>query len=88
MVVLTIVGMVGLAAMLSFISSSESMIPKPCMPNIMAAAWSFCRIPEIIELPVEVITQRRHTCVKASVALSGMSTAVINITDSNGTAQN
>ncbi len=86
MVVLTIVGMVGLAAMLAVISNSEAAIPKPMHANIDGSSLIILsESPEIIELPVEVVNSKDSTpVVKASVALSGMSTAAINITDSSG----
>lgn len=86
MVVLTIVGMVGLAAMLVFINNSEAAIPKPMHANINGGSLIILsESPDIIELPVEVINSKDGTPVeKASVALSGMSAAAINITDSRG----
>ncbi len=86
MVVLTIIGMVGLAAMISFISSSEAAIPKPMHANINGSNLIILsESPEIIELPVEVINSKDGTPVeKASVALSGMSAAAINLTDCRG----
>lgn len=86
MVVLTIVGMVGLAAMLSFITSSESAMPKPMHANINGGSLIILSSsPDIIELPVGVINSKDGTpVVKASVALSGMSAAAINITGSRG----
>ncbi len=88
MVVLTIVGMVGLAAMLSVISSSEAAMPKPMHANINGGSLIILsESPEIIDLPVEVINSKDGTAVvKASVALTGMSAAAINVTDSNGNA--
>lgn len=86
MVVLTIVGMVGLAAMLSFISSSETAMPKPMHANINGRNLIILsESPAVIELPVEVINSKDGTpVVKASVALAGMSVASINLTDSRG----
>ncbi len=86
MVVLTIVGMVGLAAMLSFISSSEAAMPKPMHANINGNSLIILsESPATIELPVEVINSKDGTpVVKASVALTGMSVASINVTDSKG----
>jgi hypothetical protein len=86
MVVLTIVGMVGLAAMLAVISNSEAAMPKPMHANIKGGSLIILSAsPGIIELPVEVINSKDGTpVVKASVALSGMSIAAINITDSVG----
>lgn len=88
MVVLTIVGMVGLAAILTVISSSEATIPKPMHANIKAGSFILLsESPEIIEVPVEVINSKDGTPVeKASVTLSGMSAIAIDITDSNGDA--
>lgn len=86
MVVLTIVGMVGLAAMISFISSSEAAIPKPMHANINGSNLIILsESPDIIELPVEVINSKDGSPVeKASVALSGMSAAAVNITNKRG----
>jgi hypothetical protein len=87
-VVLTIVGMVGLAAILSVISNSEDAIPKSMHANIKGGSLIILSAsPEIIELPVEVINSEDGTpVVKASVALSGMDAVVINMTDINGSA--
>ncbi len=86
MVVLTIVGMVGLAAMLVFINNSEAAIPKPMHANINGSSLIILsESPDLIELPVEVINSKDGTPVeKASVTLSGMSDVAINITDSRG----
>ncbi|MFH0903589.1 MAG: hypothetical protein V1854_00165 [Methanobacteriota archaeon] len=86
MVVLTIVGMVGLAAILAVISSSESVMPKPMHANINGGSLVILsESPEIIELPIEVINSKDGTpVVKASVVLSGMNSVAINITDSSG----
>lgn len=86
MVVLTIVGMVGLAFMLAVISSSETAMPKPMHANIKNGSLIILSAsPDIIELPVEVINSKDGTpVVKASVALSGLSGAAINITDAGG----
>ena len=86
MVVLTIVGMVGLAAMLSFISGSEAAIPKPMHANINGGSLIILsNSSPVIELPVEVINSKDGTpVVKASVALTGMSMAAINVTDGSG----
>jgi hypothetical protein len=86
MVVLTIVGMVGLAAILSVISNSESAMLKPMHANINSGSLIILSAsPDIIELPVEVINSKDGTpVVKASAALSGMSAVAINITDSRG----
>jgi len=86
MVVLTIVGMVGLAAMLVFISNGEAALPKPMHANINGGSLIILSAsPEIIELRVDVINSKYGTPVeKASVALSGMSAVAINITDLSG----
>ena len=86
MVVLTIVGMVGLAAMLAVISGSEAAMPKPMHANIKGGSLIILSdAPDIIEMPVEVINSKDGTpVIKASAALSGMSAAAINITDSRG----
>jgi len=86
MVVLTIVGMVGLAAILAVITSSEVAMPKPMHANIKTGSLIILsESPEIIELAVEVINSKDGTPVeKASVTLSGMSAVAIDITDSSG----
>jgi len=86
MVVLTIVGMVGLAAIIAVISSSEASIPKPMHANIKAGSLIILsESPDLIELPVEVINSKDGAPVeKASVTLSGMSAVAIDITDSSG----
>jgi len=86
MVVLTIVGMVGLAAILAVISNSEAAMPKPMHANINGSGLVILsESPDVIELPVEVVNSKDGTpVVKASVALSGMSAVAINITDSSG----
>jgi len=86
MVVLTIVGMAGLAAMMSFISNSEAAMPKPMHANINGSSLIILSAPsDIIELPVEVINSKDGTpVVKASVSLTGMSVAAINVTDKTG----
>lgn len=86
MVVLTIVGMVGLAAMMSFISSSEAAMPKPMHANINGGSLIILsNSSPVIELPVEVINSKDGTpVIKASVALTGMSVAAINVTDNRG----
>jgi hypothetical protein len=88
MVVLTIVGMVGLAAILVVISNSEAAMPKPIHANIKGGSLIILSESlEIIDIPVEVINSKDGIpVVKASVALSGMDSVAINITDSNGTA--
>ncbi len=86
MVVLTIIGMVGLAAMLTFINSSEAVMPKPMHANIKGGSLIILSgSPDIIELPVEVKNSKDGTpVVKASVALTGMSVVAINVTDRMG----
>ncbi|MDP2766492.1 MAG: hypothetical protein Q8O41_03440, partial [Candidatus Methanoperedens sp.] len=76
----------GLAAMLVFINNSEAAIPKPMHANINGSSLIILsESPDLIELPVEVINSKDGTPVeKASVTLSGMSAAAINITDSRG----
>ena len=88
MVVLTIVGMVGLAAMMSFISNSEAAMPKPMHANINGGSLIILsESSDIIDLTVEVINSKDGTpVVKASIALTGMSAAEINVTDSRGNA--
>lgn len=86
MVILTIVGMVGLAAILAVISNSEAAMPKPMHANINGGSLIILsESPEIIELPVEVINSKDGTpVVKANAALYGLDATAINITDSNG----
>ena len=86
MVVLTIVGMAGLAAMLSVIYSSEAAMPVPMHANINGSSLIILsEPPEIIELPVEVINSNDGTpVIRASVSLFGMSAAGINVTDTEG----
>ncbi len=88
MVVLTIVGMVGLAAMISFISSSEAAMPKSMHANINGKNLIILsESPAVIELPVEVINSGDGTpVVKANIALTGMSLVAINVTDRMGDA--
>ncbi len=86
MVILTIVGMVGLAAILAVISGSESAMLKPMHANINCSSLiMLSESPDIIELPVEVINSRDGTpVVKANAALCGLDATAINTTDSNG----
>lgn len=85
MVVLTIVGMVGLAAMLGIIYSSESAMPKPMHANVKSNNLIILSDTPNITIPIEVINSKDGTPVeKASVVLFGLNATAINITNSTG----
>ncbi len=86
MVVLTIVGMIGLAVMLAFIGNSENAIPRPMHATLTNNSLVILsKFNDSIELNVEVINSNDGTPVeKASVFLSGLDTAEISTTDKNG----
>ncbi len=88
MVVLTIVGMAGLAAMLAVINDSQEAIPKQMHANIRSGNLIILQNfsdNDTIEIPIEVIYSKDGTPVKkANVALFGLKTASINLTDSDG----
>jgi hypothetical protein len=88
MVILTIVGMAGLATMLVIIDNGESAIPKPIHANLKSD--NLIILPafndtEDIDIRVEVIDSIDGTSVeKASVALSGLGAISINMTGNDG----
>ncbi len=88
MVVLTIVGMVGLASMLVIINNSENAIPKPMHANVKSGnliILSTYLDTDTIEIPIEVINSKDGTPVeKASTALFGLNATAVNITARNG----
>jgi len=87
-VVLTIVGMVGLFAMLTFIHNSEKAIPQSLhvdMNGNNLIILSVLSDTDPILIPVEVVNSKNGNAVeKASVVLSGLAAVEINRTDSNG----
>ena len=88
MVVLTIVGMAGLAAMIPVINSSQDTIPKPMHANLKSVSLiilSDFSETDVINFSIEVLNSNDGTPVeKASVALLGLSASSINLTDKNG----
>jgi len=90
MVVLTIVGMAGLAAMLAIIDNGENAIPKPMHAYVKSSnlvTLSSFNDTENIDLAVEVINSIDGTSIKkASVALSGLGTISAGMTDDQGYA--
>jgi hypothetical protein len=88
MVVLTIVGMAGLAAMLAIIDSGQSAIPGSIHADIKSGnliLLSTFNDTESIDVKVEVINSIDGTPVrKASSVLTGEGTSAVNITDKNG----
>lgn len=89
-VVLTIVGMAGLAAMLLIIDNGEGAIPKPIHANLKSnnlIILSAFNETDDIYMSVEVIDSTDGTYInKARVVLSGHGAAVINITNNEGYA--
>ena len=87
-VVLTIVGMAGLAAMLVFIDNSEGSIPKPIHADVKSSnliILSAFNDTEDIDMAVEVMDSIKGTHLKkASVVLSGLGAASANMTNANG----
>ncbi len=87
-VVLTIVGMVGLAAMISILDNSQAAIPKPMHANIIRGSLiilSNFSDTDIVRVQIEVVNSKDGTPVeKASVALSGLNAGSLNITDREG----
>jgi len=87
-VVLTIVGMAGLAAMLVIIDNGENAIPKQLRADLKSS--NIIILPafngsEYINVEVEVIDTIEGTSVeKASVALSGLGAISVNMTDNDG----
>jgi len=86
MVVLTIVGMAGLAAMLSVIDNGQSAIPGALHANLKGNSLIILSSsPGILEFPVEVVNSKDGTGLeKASVVLSGLNVTAINVTGKNG----
>lgn len=85
MVVLTIVGMAGLAAMLSAINNSAGTIPQAMHANVKSTNLIVLSTSSDIEIPVEVVNSRDGMPVyKASAVLSGLNATAINITDNDG----
>ncbi len=87
-VVLTIIGTAGLAAMLVIINASESAIPKPMHADLKSSNLIILsESSDTIELLVEVTSSKDGAPVgKARTALSGLNTIAINITDNKGVA--
>jgi len=89
-VVLTIVGMAGLAAMLAFIDNGEGAIPKPIHADLKSSnliILSAFNDTEDIDMAVEVIDSSDGTSIKkASVALSGLGSAAVKTTNDDGYA--
>lgn len=85
MVVLTIVGMAGLAAMLSAINNSAGTIPQAMHASVNGTNLIVLSTSSDIEIPIEVINSRDGMPVyRASVILSGLNATAINITGNNG----
>jgi hypothetical protein len=88
MVVLTIVGMAGLAAMLAIIDNGQSAIPGSIHADVKSGnliILSAFNDTDNIDVKVEVINSIDGTPVrKASSVLSGDGTCAVNITDDNG----
>ena len=86
-VVLTIVGMAGLAAMLVFIDNSEGAIPKPIHADVKSSnliILSAFNDTEDIDIAVEVMDSIEGIHLKkASVVLSGLGAASANMTNDN-----
>ena len=87
-VVLTIMGMAGLSAMLTFIHNSEKAIPDSLHVDVKGdnlIILSELSDTDPILIPVEVMGGRNGVAVeKASVVLSGPDIVEINRTNSNG----
>jgi hypothetical protein len=88
MVVLTIVGMAGLAAMLAIIDNGQSAIPGSIHADVKSGnliILSAFNDTDNIDVMVEVINSMDGTPVrKASSVLSGEGTCAVNTTDENG----
>ncbi|MCX9084276.1 MAG: hypothetical protein OIN87_05680 [Candidatus Methanoperedens sp.] len=88
MVVLTIVGMAGLAAMLGIIDNGQSAIPKSMHADVDSGnliLLSAINDSDSIDVIVEVINSIDGTPIrKASAVLSGEGTSAVNVTDENG----
>jgi hypothetical protein len=89
-VVLTIVGMAGLAAMLTIIDNGEDAIPKPIHADLKSnnlIILSAFNDTDDINMAVEVIDSTDGTYIKkASVILSGHGAAAVNMTNNEGYA--
>jgi len=89
-VVLTIVGMAGMAAMLTIIDNGESAIPKQIHADLKSQnifILSAFNDTENIEMTVEVIDSIDGTPIKkASVVISGLGSAAVNRTNNDGYA--
>ncbi|VVB93433.1 Uncharacterised protein [uncultured archaeon] len=87
-VVLTIVGLAGLAAMLAVINGSESAIPKAMHADVKSnnlIVLSKIDDNESIEFEIEVLNSKDGSPVeKARAALSGMEALAINMTGNDG----
>lgn len=90
MVVLTIVGMAGLAAMLAIIDNGQSAISGSMHADVKSGniiILSALNDTDNIDVMVEVINSIDGTPVrKASSVLTGEGTSTVNITDENGVA--
>jgi len=88
MVVLTIVGMAGLAAMLAIIDNGQSAVPGSIHADVKSGnliLLSALNDTDSIDVKVEVINSIDGTPVrKASLVLSGEGTSAVNISDENG----
>jgi hypothetical protein len=88
MVVLTIVGMAGLAAMLAIIDNGQSAIPGSIHADVISGnliILSAFNDSDSIEVKVEVINSNDGTPIrKANSVLSGEGTSAVNRTDENG----
>ena len=86
MVVLTIVGMAGLAAMLSVIDNGQRAIPGALHANLKGNNLIILSSSSaIIEFPIEVVNSKDGTGLeKASVVMSGLNVTAINVTGKNG----
>ncbi len=87
-VVLTIVGLAGLAAMLAVINGSESAIPKAMHAGVInnnLIVLSKINDSESIGFEIEVLNSKDGSPVeKARAALSGMEALAINMTGNDG----
>lgn len=88
MVVLTIVGMAGLAAMLTIIDNGQSAIPESMHADVRSGnliILSAFNDTDNIDIKVEVINSIDGAPVrKASSVLSGEGTSAVNITNEDG----
>lgn len=86
MVVLTIVGMAGLAVMLTLIENSKNTMPAPMHADIYGRELVIISTsPDVIEWKVKVLASGTGVPVeKASVLLSGLNSAAMNRTDTKG----